>query len=93
MAADPTGGAEQLVYANWARYIAGPFDLSLDFGYNTEGGPPEKFPVRVAMSWEHAKLLHRLIGEAMDGYEEQAGAIRKLVDEVEVTDDPSEAND
>jgi Protein of unknown function (DUF3467) len=81
MASDPTQGAERLVYANWSRYLAGPFDLSLDFGYNTqEGGPPDSFPVRVVLPWEHVKILAQFLEQAIKAYEDQAGEIRDLED-------------
>ncbi|MBS1888413.1 MAG: DUF3467 domain-containing protein [Actinobacteria bacterium] len=68
----------QLIYANWVRTNASPFDVALDFGYSPEQGPPDSIPVRVVMSWEEAKALVALLSENMADYEEQAGPIRKL---------------
>jgi hypothetical protein len=76
----------KLVYANWARMNPTPYDLSIDFGYNDEPGPPKEFPVRLAMSWEHARTLAILLERNLKAYEEQAGEIREF-EEV----DPPEA--
>ena len=78
MAADPTEGAEKLVYANWMRISGTPFDLSLDLGYHNKPGPPDTFGVRVVMSFEHAKQLLTLVAGAVEQYEAQAGPIRDL---------------
>ena len=66
----------QLVYANWVRMVATAYDLSMDFGYNHEQGPPERFPIRVAMSWEHAKALADLLQTNIAAYEAEIGTIR-----------------
>jgi hypothetical protein len=68
----------QLIYANWVRMMGTPFELSIDFGYNEVQGPPEKFPVRVAMSWEHAKALAELLQSNIVDYEQSVGPIREV---------------
>jgi Protein of unknown function (DUF3467) len=66
----------KLVYANWVRMNATPFDLAIDLGYHDEPGPPDAFPVRVAMSWEHAKVLADLLAQNIKAYEDQVGEVR-----------------
>jgi hypothetical protein len=68
----------QLIYANWVRMTGTPFELSIDFGYNEVQGPPKKFPVRVAMSWEHAKALAELLQSNIVDYEQSVGPIREV---------------
>ncbi len=82
------GGAQaqppalQLVYANSASLRGGPFDIAIDFGHvvgpATESGealPLTQWIVRVALSWEHARAIHRLLGEQLSQYEARVGAI------------------
>ena len=54
------------------------FDLAIDFGYHDEAGPPDAFPVRVAMSWEHAKALADLLAENIQAYEKDIGEVRNF---------------
>jgi hypothetical protein len=68
----------QLIYANWVRMVGTPFELSIDIGYHDEQGPPERFPARIAMSWEHAKAVSDLLARNIADYEEQAGPIREV---------------
>lgn len=77
----------QLVYVNWVRAQSTPFDLGLDFGYNDAPGPPDSYPVRVVMSWEHAKAFIQLLENGLKSYEEQAGPVRDMVEGVEESDD------
>jgi hypothetical protein len=90
---EPTGG---VVYVNWVRTIASPFDLGLDLGYTTDPGPPPTFPVRAVMSWEEAKILSTLLVDAIEGYEENVGQIRDMGGEIvdaAGSDDPEEGGD
>ncbi len=69
-----------LIYANAIGLRGGPFDLSLDFGYVRPPAADEPFPAtqwaaRVAMSWEHARALHRVLGEQIANYESEVGEI------------------
>ncbi len=69
-----------LFYANQAGLRPGPFDIALDFGYlaaGAEGEPPAgtQWIARVAMSWEHARALHDLLGEQIRNYEENVGPL------------------
>jgi uncharacterized protein DUF3467 len=81
---------DAMVYANWVRAGQSPFDLTLDFGYRRKPGPPAKFPVRVVMSWEHAKALRAVLDSALTDYEKVAGPIRELEGEVAPADDVPE---
>lgn len=80
-AAEPQRATLQVVYTNTAGVQGGPFDVAIDFGYKAlglvgegEGDEAEtRWAVRVAMSWEHARALHTLLGEQLAAYEEQVG--------------------
>jgi hypothetical protein len=70
----------QLVYANTAGIRGGPFDASLEFGYVIPPGEGEEpqvpmWSVRVAMSWEHLRALHLLLGQQLQKYEAQVGPL------------------
>jgi len=80
----------QLVYANAAGLRGGPFDLSLEFGYVIPKGEGEKDPtptwlVRVAMSWEHADALHKLLGDQLKNYQRAVGPLADI-DKLKVGD-------
>lgn len=64
------------IYVNWVRIGMAPYDLKLDLGFRANDDPPAEFPVRAVMSWEHAKELHVLLGDAIDEYEQEVGEIR-----------------
>jgi len=73
----------QLVYANTAGFRGGPFDVSFEFGYSIppgegESSMPPDWLVRVAMSWEHARAFHGLLGDQLAAYEDQVGTIPDL---------------
>ncbi len=82
MTPDPKGPEELLVYANWVRLEATPYDVSMDFGYRPTEEPPRDFPVRLVMTWEHAKDVLLLLDNAVKQYGENVGAIRDLGAEV-----------
>ena len=66
-----------MVYANVMSATAGAVDLSLDFGYR--GGDGQiSVAVRVAMAWEHAQLMHEVLGKLLDRYREDVGDIRDV---------------
>jgi hypothetical protein len=70
----------QLFYANASGIRGGPFDASLEFGYVIPQGEGEPAPVpmwavRVAMSWEHVRALHLMLGEQLEQYETQVGRL------------------
>lgn len=74
----------QTIYANTAGVRGGPFDVAVQFGYaigpveNDEEPATSHWLMRVAMSWEHARAFHRLLGEQIDKYEEQVGPIPNI---------------
>jgi hypothetical protein len=75
----PQRSRTQVVYANTAGVQGGPFDVAVDFGYmaigpdTDEGAPDASWLVRVAMSWEHARALHTLLGEQLESFEAHVG--------------------
>lgn len=66
-----------LVYMNWLRTIGTPGDLSLDIGYQAGAMPPHPV-VRLAMTWEHARILRDTLTQALEGVEAVVGEIRDL---------------
>lgn len=68
-----------IVYTNWLRAIPSPFDFALDFGYMVpvaeSGGEPPKPAIRVAMTWEYAKLLRNALNEMIEQRESNHGEI------------------
>jgi hypothetical protein len=63
-----------LLYASWHRAVPGPFDLGIDFGYLGHDGSVVP-GMRVVTTWEHAKLLHQVLGKAIEQREANAGTI------------------
>jgi len=73
----------QLIYANTAGMRGGPFDMSLEFGYvvpkmENEDPVPPTWLVRVAMSYEHARAFHQLLGQQLDSYEDAVGELPRI---------------
>ena len=56
---------------------ASPVDLALDLGYRDPSGNVN-FAVRVAMTWEHAALMHEVLGQALDRARADFGEIRDV---------------
>lgn len=73
----PTPQPVPLVYANVMAASAGAIDLSLDFGYRGPAAEVE-VAVRVVMAWEHAALMHEIIGQLLERYQEDVGEIRDV---------------
>jgi len=73
----------QLIYVNWVRMNATPFELGIDVGYSDEPGPPGAHPARLLMSWEHAKAMADLLSRNIAEYEAQAGVIREVFEKGE----------
>jgi hypothetical protein len=74
------------VYANVVNMNIGPFDVTMDFGYqapearhkaDVEGGAPPEFKrvVRVAMSHGHAKSMIPIIAGLVANLESNVGTI------------------
>ncbi len=89
MTPDPKDPNEKLVYANWVRLEATPYDISMDFGYRSTENPPKDFPVHLVMTWEHAKDLLLLLDNAVKQYGENVGAIRDLGSEITPAKQPT----
>jgi hypothetical protein len=69
-----------LIYANNMAATAGPIELSMDFGYQPPNGDASSatWAIRIAMAWEHVKLVHDMLGKALEQYEANVGEIRDL---------------
>ena len=83
-----------IIYANWVAASPGPLDLALDFGYAMPGEPAQA-GVRVAMTWEHAKLLRAVMDNIIKQRESNVGEITEpagmeLVERNSVTGEPRE---
>jgi len=66
-----------LVYANWFALAPSPFELSFDFGYQAaDTGGPHK-TVRIATTWESAKMLKELLDAVVERREENVGEIQR----------------
>jgi hypothetical protein len=89
-------GDAQLVYANWIRLDVTPYDCGMDFGYREDEAPPERFPVRVVMSWEHLKQTAKLLTDTVEMYERGMGAVREFgvepIISTKSNDDPDPAD-
>lgn len=70
-------GMTPFFYANSASVVGGAFDVAIDFGYQNigtpSGEPVTTWQARVAMSWEHARSLHTLLGKQLKAYEDAVG--------------------
>jgi Protein of unknown function (DUF3467) len=75
MTTDPKND-EKLVYANWVRLDATPYDVSMQFGYRMGETPPKDPAVQLVMTWEHAKDVLTLLGGAVEQYDKNVGTIR-----------------
>jgi len=90
MATDPQeqgkeGKMPERFYSNAVRAHAGAFDVVLDFNFELgDAAEPPEPGVRVAMSWEHAAALVRIMGELIEKYQEQVGPLPDL-EKVRVT--------
>jgi hypothetical protein len=84
----------QLIYVNWVGAQPGPFDLSIDVGYQGPPGPPQPI-ARMVMTWEHAKLLRDVMDALIEQREKNTGEIGlpEGVALVKPTDDPSATDD
>lgn len=71
------------VYSNQARVRASGFDVVIDFGQLTPDVEADLAPaeVRIAMSWEHAKVLTRVLAETIKAFEANIASIPDVGDE------------
>ena len=76
-------GDAPFIYVNMVSVNIGPFDVTMDFGYQApearrkaaaEGQPPEyKRVVRIAMSHGHAKSMIPILANVIASLEKEAG--------------------
>lgn len=67
-----------VVYANWFRLLAAPYDVTFDLGYRAGDLPPNP-GVRLVLAWEHAIAIRDAINHAVENYEKATGeTIRTL---------------
>ncbi len=71
------------VYTNAVQFYGGPFDITLDLGYRPASDVEPEMLVKVTMSWEHARVLHEILGRLVDDYESKVGLIPRLVESVQ----------
>jgi hypothetical protein len=64
-------------YSNAVGIHPGAFDVVLDFGFQLGDVPdqPPEVGVRVAMSWEHAAALVRILSGMLTDYQKQLGPL------------------
>jgi hypothetical protein len=67
----------QRVYANVTAGRGGPWDLTLDLGYQFPSEDVEnvQWAVRLVLGWPHAKALRELLDRQIEAYEEQVGKV------------------
>jgi hypothetical protein len=76
-APEPPPEGVPLIYMNWLRTVGTAGDIAIDVGY--QGGNDIPTPsVRLAMTWEHAKLLYESLGDAIGQFEADNEKIRDL---------------
>lgn len=85
MASEPEGDEAHLIYANVVQMSIGPYDVTMDFGYQSPedrreaadtDSPPRSTPlVRIAMSHGHAKSMIPLIASLVAKLESSVGTI------------------
>lgn len=71
------GRMVERVYSNAVKAHPGAFDVVLDFSFQL-GDDPEPTPemvAQVAMSWEHAQALARVLGGLLEAYQENLGPL------------------
>ena len=86
MADEPTPPPTQivpLIYSNTMQAAAGGIDISMDFGYRAPTGEVQ-MGVKVVMAWEHAALMHDLLGTLLERYREEVGEIRDITKVAEI---------
>jgi hypothetical protein len=67
-----------MIYANTMSATGGPIELSLDFGYQLPPNGDTTWAIRIVVAWEHARLIHDLLGESIERYAREVGDIRDL---------------
>lgn len=72
-------------YANWVTLFPSAMDLAVHFGYYRpteadllpDAQPRPEWVAEVALSWEEAVILREALSNQIDGYEREAGPIRR----------------
>jgi len=77
----------EAVYANFALITHSPSEMILDFARVLPGAPKAKVQARIVMTPMNAKSLHKALGENLENFEKQYGAI-KLPEAVAGSDKP-----
>ena len=77
----------EAVYANFALITHSPSEVIVDFARLLPGSPKARVYARIVMTPMNAKSLHKALGDNLEGFEKQYGAI-KLPDAVPGTDKP-----
>jgi hypothetical protein len=66
----------EAVYANFALITHSPSELILDFARLLPGSPKARVYSRIVMTPMNAKSLHKALGDNLEGFEKQYGAIK-----------------
>lgn len=74
---DSTQGAIEGKYANYFQIGHNAFEFLLDFGQLYSDGRRERFHTRIVTSPSYAKELLKVLGESVEQYETQFGAIKE----------------
>jgi len=74
---DSTQGAIEGKYANYFQIGHNAFEFLLDFGQLYADGKRERIHTRIVTSPSYAKELLKVLGESVEQYETQFGAIKQ----------------
>jgi hypothetical protein len=66
----------EAVYANFALITHSPSEVIVDFARLLPGSPKARVYTRVVMTPMNAKSLYKALGENLEGFEKQYGAIK-----------------
>jgi hypothetical protein len=77
----------EAVYANFALITHSPSEVIVDFARLLPGSPKARVHARIVMTPMNAKGLHKALGDNLEGFEKQYGAI-KMPEASPVADKP-----
>jgi hypothetical protein len=66
----------EAVYANFALITHSPSEVIVDFARLLPGSPKARVHARIVMTPMNAKGLHKALGDNLEGFEKQYGAIK-----------------
>jgi hypothetical protein len=66
----------EAVYANFALISHSPSEVIMDFARLLPGSPKARVYSRIVMTPMNAKSLHKALGDNLEGFEKQYGAIK-----------------